>query len=86
MTLKKVERQGYTKPLAIPTLIWSLHAVQGQVFWLVLIAVSPSRQSSGLIETPFSRHLQLQIQLRIYTGFLIKFDKRTPKNGAKVHK
>ena len=26
----------------------------------------------------FSRHLQLQIQLRILTGFLIKFDKRTP--------
>jgi len=39
MTLKKVERQGYTKPLAIPTLIWSLHAVQRQVFWLASVSI-----------------------------------------------
>ena len=30
------------------------------------------------------RHLQLQIQLRIQTGFLINLCKREPMNGAKI--
>jgi hypothetical protein len=47
------------------------------------LAALPSRLRSGVWKQLF-RHLQLQIQLRILTGFLIKFDQRTPKNAAKI--
>jgi len=77
---KEGTERAQLNPFTSPTLFWSLLSVQRQVFWL----------TPTLVTFPFSQWLinrlqclQLQIQLRIYTGFLFNFAQTKTKEQCK---